>query len=185
MDLEGGRHVRPGRFLAAAALAWLAMVAYWYAFGPMVGIAPGKVAGYTGSFLIGRPGMAAEWVGRAVLFAVALGWGWIYRSVRGMLVGPEWARGVIYGLAVWTVTAVLVLPALDALRPLAANPGVERAGAFGFGFAGLPGAMLSLAGHALFGLTLGVYVGARAREAGAVDVEPVDPNDPGRPDQDG
>lgn len=181
--MGGDRRLPASAYLTAGFLAWLGMVALWYALGPALGIRLGGIAGFTGSLLTGRPGLASEWVGRAVLLAVALGWGLLYRPVRELLVGPEWTRGMVYGLAIWLVTGLVLLPLLDAVHPLRGAPGVGTAGAFGLGFAGLPGAMVSLLGHGLFGLTLGLYVGSRAR-AGEPAAAPVDPNDPRRPDQD-
>lgn len=168
------------QYLLGGLVAWLAMVAFWYAVGPLVGIRLGGIASLTGSLLTGRPaGLATEWAGRALLLLVAAGWGLLYRAVRPALVGPEWSRGLVYGIGVWLLSGLVLLPLLDAIHPAAP----ERAGPFGLGLAGLPGAALSLLGHALFGLTLGLYVGTRIHAA-AARVGPVDPNDPGRPDQD-
>lgn len=178
------RQVGPGEALLAGVVAWLAMVAYWYAVGPSAGIRLGGISAYAGSLLTGRPGgFVTEWAGRALLLAVAAAWGLAYRGVRGALVGAEWARGLVYGVGVWLASGLVLFPLLDAVHPLAGAAGVGRAGLFGFGFAGPGGAVLSLAGHALFGLTLGLYVDARLRSRG-VAPEPVDPGDPGRPDQD-
>lgn len=161
--LAPGAPAPAGRALAGAVLGWLALVAFVYAASPFFGIRPGSIAGFLGSLVTGRTGPATEWVGRGVLLAVALAWGALYRFVRPSLPGPEWARGLVYGLGLWLVSGAVLLPVLGVLHPVAGAGGVERPGLLGFGFGGLPGVLMSILAHAVFGLVLGLFTAARLR----------------------
>lgn len=153
----------PARSVMGAAAGWVALLAFIYAASPLFGVRVGGIAGFVGSLITGRTGPAAEWIGRFALLVVALIWGLGYAAVRRAFIGPEWARGLFYGLIVWLFSGVVLLPVMGALHPLAGTPGVERPGFFGVGFGGLAGVTLSLVSHAVFGLTLGLVSALRLR----------------------
>lgn len=63
----------------------------------------------------------------------------------GMLPGPPTARGALWGLALWLVAQVVVMPMIGA--------------GFFSSNVGMPSAVASLMGHLVYGILLGVVAG--------------------------
>lgn len=130
--------------ILAGAAAWLALNVVVHALAPMLGLSTGIVAGSVGSpFSPAAAGQAQVWIGRAVLFGVALGWSLLFYRIRSEIPGDGWWQGLAFGTGIWLVSA-LVLPLL---------------GVFALGFAGVQGIVLSVLAHQVFGVTLSMVSG--------------------------
>jgi hypothetical protein len=82
-----------------------------------------------------------------------------YGAAAGILYGPlvrnvaldPWARGVVFGLGVWTVSYLGLLPSLGVLRPATEHPGRRNA--------------LMIAAHVVWGAALGALADRLAGSA--------------------
>lgn len=141
METRSRAYVR-GETLVVGVVAWLALNAFVYVAAPLFGISIDFVGRFFGSLLVPRAAHVTQlWVGRALFLAAAIGWTALYRWVRTVFSGPGWLRGLLFGTAIWFVTA-LVLPLFGAVHALsgsafggfAGQGGIAFPGFFGFGF---------------------------------------------------
>lgn len=158
-----------GETLVVGVVAWLALNAFVYAAAPLFGISIDLAGRFFGSLLFPRAGDALQlWAGRALFLGAAIGWSFLYRWARTVLAGPGWLRGLLFGTAIWFVSA-LVLPLFGAVHPLSGSAfgpvvgqgSVAFPGFLGLGFDGGAGVALSLLSHQVFGVTLGALMGGR------------------------
>lgn len=67
--------------------------------------------------------------------------------VSQRLTGPPWLRGIVWGIVLWLLAQLVMLPAMGS-------------GFFGAKAGGMPSAVSSLLGHLVYGLVLGAVAGA-------------------------
>ena len=132
-----------GRALAGGLVGTLLMTGMMYGVAPMMGVHM-DIAAMLGSMLGGSwtAGLVMHlMIGTAVFplaFALAL---------QPRLPGPAAVRGLVFGLGLWLMAQVVVMPMMGA-------------GVFSANAGGLMAAMGSLVGHVVYGVTLGTFVGA-------------------------
>lgn len=121
----------------------VAMTAMMYLVAPMMGLRM-DIAAMLGSMLGGSwtAGLMMHFVNGALIFPA------IYASVLyPHLPGTPALRGTIWGVALWLIAQVMVMPMMGA-------------GLFSSAVGGMMAAMGSLVGHLLYGSLLGVVAGA-------------------------
>lgn len=83
-------------------------------------------------------------------FGYGTAMGSLYGLIEPRLAGPPAVRGMTFGLGVWTGSYLGLLPALRLLRPATQHPPRRNA--------------LMIAAHLVWGLFLGLAVGATAED---------------------
>lgn len=151
------------QWLLAGAAAWIGLNAFVHLGARFLDLVPQRLALFVGGGLTGASEAVVLWTGRIVLLTAALLWAALYARLRERLPGPEWARGILYGLAVWVVSAMVLLPLAGWLNGTVAFGSSGWIGLIGIGYAGYPGAALSLGAHLVYGLVLAAFAGAWAR----------------------
>ena len=139
------------RVLLAAVLAGILQVAFVYLTAFLFGVSVGNISMFLGS-LVTQDGATAIMIGRIVLGAMAIIWGYLFLSFARLVKGTWPAKGILYGLLVWGVSTIVILPLLAASVQ---TPGwAAQPGLLGIGFAGWPGAFIALGAHIVYGWTL-------------------------------
>lgn len=117
-----------------------------YIAAPMMGIAKMDIAGMLGSMLGGwTVGMLIHFVNGVVLFPLVYAF-LLFSRLRGTPV----IKGMFWGVTLWLVAGLMVMP-------------VMGAGFFGTANGGVMAAAASLVGHIGYGALLGVIAGGPAR----------------------
>jgi uncharacterized membrane protein YagU involved in acid resistance len=132
------------RSVAAGFVGTVVMTAMMYGVAPMMGVHM-DIAAMLGSMFGGSwaIGLAMHLMLGSIVFPLAYAF-----LLRGWLPGPDTVRGIVFGVGLWLIAQVVVMPMMGA-------------GAFSANAGGLMAAMGSLAGHLLYGATLGGVAGAR------------------------
>jgi Family of unknown function (DUF6789) len=134
-----------GRAIAGGFAGTLVMTGMMYMVAPMMGVHM-DIAVMLGSMLGGSwaAGLAMHFVNGSLIFPL------VFVSVLlGRLPGPAPVRGVLFGVGLWLVAQVMVMPMMGA-------------GLFSVHAGGAMAAMGSLVGHALYGAVLGAAVASPA-----------------------
>jgi hypothetical protein len=133
------------RTLAGGFVGTLVMTGLMYAVAPMMGVRM-DIAGMLGSMLGGNwtAGLVAHLMNGTLIFPL------FYSSLlERRLPGSAAVRGTLFGVGLWLVAQLLVMPMVGA-------------GVFSAHAGGAMAAMASLLGHVLYGSTLGAISGSRA-----------------------
>ena len=139
------------RILLMAALAGMLQIAFVYLTAFIFGVSVGNISMFLGG-LVTQDGATAIMIGRIILGAMAIVWGYLFISFARSVKGSWPAKGILYGLLVWGLSTIVILPLLSASMQ---TPGwTAQPGLFGIGFAGWPGAFLSLGAHIVYGWVL-------------------------------
>lgn len=153
------RAVPVAQVLSAGIIAGLVQIATVYILQPILGTQRGAFSRFVANALgMGEGGTAAQMAmslsGLAAMLAAAVLWAFLYRAVapQGHVV-----TGIAFGLGVWLVGALVILPLLSALGA-GASPGF-----LGTGFAGARSALVAAVAHGVYGGTLGAMLQAGAR----------------------
>jgi uncharacterized membrane protein YagU involved in acid resistance len=135
----------PGRAILGGLVGTIVLTMLMYIAAPMMGIPKMDVAAMLGSMLGGwRMGMVIHFVNGVVLFPL------IYAFVLfSKLRGTPILKGILWGVALWLVAGLMVMP-------------MTGAGLFGAANGGLLAAAASLMGHIVYGALLGVIAGGPA-----------------------
>lgn len=114
-----------------------------YFVAPMMLGHPMDVAAMLGSVLGGSwmMGMMMHWINGSVIFPLIYAYV-LYRA----LPGDPWVKGTIFGLILWFLLQVIVMPMMGG-------------GLFSANAGGLMAAMASLIGHIIYGVLLGAVAG--------------------------
>lgn len=114
-----------------------------YFVAPMMLGHPMDVAAMLGSVLGGSwmMGMMMHWINGSVIFPLIYAYV-LYRA----LPGDPWVKGTIFGLILWFLLQVIVMPMMGG-------------GLFSANAGGLMAAMASLIGHIIYGALLGAVAG--------------------------
>ncbi|HEY8394676.1 MAG TPA: hypothetical protein VIK92_07765 [Thermaerobacter sp.] len=144
------------RVASASLVAGLAQIATVYALQPLLGTDRGLFSRFVAAALRLDDGatVAAPVVsiaGVAILLVAAVLWGFLFRAVAP---AGNALTGVLYGLAIWLIGALVVLPLLDALAGGGPGPGF-----LGTGFSGARSAFVAAAAHGVYGGLLGAMLG--------------------------
>lgn len=139
MDL----HPNLSRAMVGGFVGTLAMTAMMYLVAPMMGLHM-DIAAMLGSMLGGSwiAGMVMHFVNGTVIFPAI----YVY-ALQGRLPGTPVVQGTIWGVALWLVAQVVVLPMMGG-------------GLFSSQMGGMMAAIGSLVGHVLYGSLLGAIAGA-------------------------
>ena len=120
----------------------LAITFLMYVGGPMMGLPKMDIAAMLGSMLGGwGMGMMMHFLNGAVIFPL------IYAYLLfGKLPGAPYTKGILWGLSLWLVAQLVVMPMMGA-------------GLFGSKMNGIVSAFGSLMGHVIYGALLGAIAG--------------------------
>ena len=128
-----------GRAVLGGLAGTAVMTAMMYGVAPMMGLTM-DIAAMLGTMLGGSwaAGMLVHLLNGAVIFPA------VYRYVvYERLPGPPAMRGLAWGIALWLVAQLVVMPMMGA-------------GFFSSAAGGMMAALASLVGHAMYGATLGI-----------------------------
>jgi uncharacterized membrane protein YagU involved in acid resistance len=124
----------------------LAITLLMYKGAPMMGIPKMDIAAMLGSMLGGwTTGMVMHFINGVVLFPLIYAFV-LFSKLRGAPVG----KGIFWGVTLWLVAGLMVMPMMGA-------------GFFGTANGGLMAAAASLMGHVIYGALLGVIADGPAR----------------------
>lgn len=142
-----------GRAVLGGLAGTVALTILMYVGAPMMGIGKMDIAAMLGSMLGGwGMGMLMHFINGTVLFPS------IYALILfSKLRGSPVTKGVTWGVTLWLVAGLMVMPMMGA-------------GFFGTAHGGLTAAVASLMGHTIYGALLGVIAGGsiqRLQEAAA------------------
>ena len=142
-----------GRAVLGGLAGTIVLSMLMYVGAPMIGIPKMDIAAMLGSMLGGwTVGMVMHFVNGVILFPL------IYASVLfSKLRGTPVTKGILWGITLWLVAGLMVMPMMGA-------------GFFGTANGGIMAAAASLMGHVVYGALLGVIAGGpaqRLREATA------------------
>ena len=151
--------VPTAQVVSAGLIAGLMQIATVYVLQPILGTQRGPFSRFVADALGMEGGRTAAQIamslsGLAVLLVAAVLWALLYRAIAP---GGNAVTGMAFGLAVWLVGALVVLPVLAALGA-GASPGF-----LGTGFSGARSALVAAIAHVVYGGTLGGMLGAAAR----------------------
>lgn len=138
-----------GRACLAGFIATIAITLMMYCVAPLLNGGSLDVAGMVGGLLGGS--WLAGVVGHFVLGTLVLPVFYVLFAYRWLAGAPEW-RGAQWGVALWLVAQVIVMP-------------IAGGGFFSSQAGGLTTAAISLLGHVIYGLTLGELCGGPRGEA--------------------
>jgi uncharacterized membrane protein YagU involved in acid resistance len=135
-----------GRSILGGLAGTIVLTLLMYVAAPMMGIPKMDIAAMLGSMLGGwTVGLVMHFVNGVILFPL------IYSYVLlSKLPGTPVAKGVFWGVALWLVAGLIVMPMMGA-------------GFFGTANGGMMAAAASLMGHIVYGALLGGIAGAPAR----------------------
>ncbi len=136
-------HSNVGRSLLGGLVGTLAMTAMMYVVAPMMGLRM-DIAQMLGSMLGNNwwAGMVVHVVNGAVIFPLIYAY-----LLYDRLPGNPATRGATWGVVLWLLAQVMVMPMMGA-------------GFFSMAMGGMMAAMGSLVGHLLYGSLLGAIAGA-------------------------
>jgi len=135
-----------GRVILGGFAGTIVLTMLMYIAAPMMGIPKMDIAAMLGSMLGGwSVGMAAHLFNGIVLFPLIYAF-LVFPKLRGTPV----TKGIFWGVALWLVAGLMVMPMMGA-------------GLFGTANGGMMAAVASLMGHASYGALLGVIAGAPPR----------------------
>jgi hypothetical protein len=144
----GGMAMKPniGRAIGGGFAGTIVLTMLMYIAAPMMGIPKMDIAAMLGSMLGGwTMGMVMHIVNGVVLFPL------IYALVLfSKLRGTPATKGILWGVALWLVSGLMVMPMMGA-------------GFFGTANGGMTAAAASLLGHIAYGALLGAIAGGPAR----------------------
>ena len=122
-------------------------------FGMIMEGTAAPMIGMIGRILAGHPSLPVGWIFHLVYSAILGGvFGWVVGDrLHDLRTGLEW--GAVYGFALWIIGGLILLPLLQGMPPFAP---LVRAPLRTF-------AIISLFGHLVFGVVMGVIVGAFSR----------------------
>jgi len=132
-----------GRAALGGFVGTLVMTAMMYMVAPIMGLHM-DIAAMLGSMLGGSwaAGMALHFVNGTLIFPAAYAY-----ALAGWLPGSPVIKGTIWGVALWLIAQIVVMPMMGA-------------GLFSSAMGGMMAAMGSLVGHLLYGSFLGAIAGA-------------------------
>ena len=120
----------------------LAMTLLMYVGGPMMGLPKMDIAAMLGSMLGGwGMGMMMHILIGAVIFPLIYAY-----FLFGKLPAAPYMKGILWGLSLWLLAQLVVMPMMGA-------------GVFGLKMSGIISAFGSLMGHVIYGALLGVIAG--------------------------
>jgi hypothetical protein len=136
-------HPTFARAAAGGFVGTLAMTAMMYGVAPMMGLNM-DIAAMLGSMLGGSwaAGMVMHFINGTVIFPALFVF-----ALYEVLPGSPTAKGTVWGLALWVVAQVAVMPMMGA-------------GFFSANMGGVMAAAGSLVGHAIYGTLLGALAGS-------------------------
>ena len=132
------------RAIIGGAVGTALLTAMMYFVSPVMTGRAMDIAAMLGSLMGGSwaLGMTAHLANGIVVFPL------IYvLGVSQRLPGPPWLRGMVWGIVLWLLAQLVMLPSMGS-------------GFFGAKAGGVPSALSSLLGHLVYGLALGVLAGA-------------------------
>ena len=137
-----------GRVILGGFVGTLAITFLMYVGAPMMGLPKMDIAGMLGTMLGGwSMGMVMHFINGTIIFPL------IYAYILfGRLPGSPYLKGIIWGVALWVLAQLVVMPMMGA-------------GIFGLKMAGMMSAAGSLVGHAVYGALLGWIGGQTHSEA--------------------
>jgi hypothetical protein len=142
----GGSEMKPdfGRTILGGFVGTLAITMLMYEGGPMMGLPKMDIAAMLGQILGGWiPGIAMHFANGVVIFPL------IYAYLLfSRLPGAPAVKGITWGVALWVMAQLIVMPMMGA-------------GLFGLKMAGMMSAVGSLMGHVVYGALLG-WIGGDA-----------------------
>jgi len=132
-----------GRVILGGFAGTLAITFLMYLGGPMMGLPKMDIAAMLGGMLGGWAiGMMMHFVNGTIIFPL------IYAYLLfGKLPGTPVLKGLIWGVALWVLAQLVVMPLMGA-------------GVFGLKMGGAMSALGSLIGHAIYGALLGSIAGS-------------------------
>jgi hypothetical protein len=134
------------RTLLGGLVGTIALTLMMYKVAPMMTGRTMDIAGMLGQMLGGwAMGMAMHLIDGIVIFPLVYAL-LLYR----FLPGPPFAKGMVWGVVLWLIAQLMVLPMMGA-------------GVFSANAGGMKAAMRSLVGHLIYGVLLGSIAGAAAR----------------------
>ncbi|MBZ5703355.1 MAG: hypothetical protein LAN84_16090 [Acidobacteriia bacterium] len=135
-----------GRAILGGLAGTIVLTMLMYLAAPMMGLPKMDIAAMLGSMLGGwTMGMAMHFVNGAILFPL------LYALVLfSKLRGAPAVKGILWGVALWLVAGLMVMPMMGA-------------GFFGTANGGMMAAAASLIGHVAYGALLGAIAGGPAR----------------------
>ncbi len=135
-----------GRAILGGLVGTIVLTMLMYIAAPMMGIPKMDIAAMLGSMLGGwTMGMVMHFVNGAIFFPLIYAFA-LFSKLRG---GPV-TKGILWGVTLWLVVGVMVMPMMGA-------------GLFGTANGGMMAAAASLMGHIVYGALLGVIAGRPAR----------------------
>ena len=134
-----------GRTMLGGLVGTIVFTMLMYIGAPMMGLQKMDIAAMLGSMLGGwTMGMAMHFVNGVILFPL------IYAFVLfSKLPGSPVTKGILWGLTLWLMAGLLVMPTMGA-------------GFFGTAHGGVMAAVASLMGHVVYGALLGGIAGGPA-----------------------
>jgi len=133
-----------GRAILGGFTGTLAITFLMYVGAPMMGLPKMDIAAMLGSMLGGwAMGMAMHFINGTLIFPL------IYAYLLfGRLPGSPYLKGILWGVTLWILAQLIVMPMMGA-------------GVFGLKAAGMMSAVGSLMGHVIYGALLG-WIGGDA-----------------------
>jgi hypothetical protein len=141
---RGGQKMKPnvGRTIVGGLAGTLAITVLMYKGAPMMGLPEMDIAAMLGKMLGGwTPGMIAHIMNGVLIFPL------LYTYLLfAKLPGAPVVKGITWGVILWAMAQVIVMPMMGA-------------GVFGLKMAGMMSAVASLMGHIVYGAFLGWIAG--------------------------
>ena len=135
-----------GQAILGGLVGTIVLTMLMYIAAPMMGIAKMDIAAMLGSMLGGwTMGMVLHFVNGVVLFPLIYAF-FLFPKLRGTPV----IKGILWGVTLWLVAGLMVMPLMGA-------------GFFGTANGGMMTATASLTGHIVYGALLGVITGGPVR----------------------
>jgi uncharacterized membrane protein YagU involved in acid resistance len=133
-----------GRVILGGFVGTLAITFLMYVGAPMMGLPKMDIATMLGHMLGGwSMGMTMHFINGTVIFPL------IYTYLLfGRLPGSPYLKGILWGVSLWVLAQLVVMPMMGA-------------GVFGLKMAGMMSAVGSLVGHTVYGALLG-WIGGHA-----------------------
>jgi len=146
-------NTRPWNAIIGGLAGTIAMTLMMYGVAPMILGRPMDVAAMLGAMLGGSwiLGMLMHLLNGIVIFPLLFAY-----VVAGVLPGPPWGRGILWGLILWLAQQIVVIPMMGG-------------GLFSARAGGMMSVVASLVAHVVYGVLLGALagslLGARAAHA--------------------
>ncbi len=135
-----------GRAILGGFVGTIVLTMLMYVAAPMMGIPKMDIAAMLGSLLGGwTMGMVMHFINGVILFPLIYAFV-LFSKLRGTAV----TKGIVWGLTLWVVAGLIVMPMMGA-------------GLFGTASGGIMAAAASLMGHIVYGALLGLIAGVPAR----------------------